>query len=87
MKKPRRLPLRRVLILFATLALFATACGGSSPEQAAAIAEAETNQAQLVLGGDFGSTQMLDAADGSITSLSDVVTGDRAVLAWYWAPH
>jgi len=76
-----------MLLLFATLALFASACGGTSAEQTAAIAEAEANEAQLVLGGDFGSTQMLDTADGSITSLSEVVTGDRAVLAWYWAPH
>jgi len=69
------------------LAIFATACGGASPEQQAAVGEAETNQASLVLGGDIASTGHLDVANGEVTSLGEVATGDRPVLAWYWAPH
>jgi hypothetical protein len=41
----------------------------------------------LALTSDVATTQLLDTADGSITQLSDVVTGDRPVLLWYWAPH
>jgi len=74
----------------ASLALFATACGGggaTSVELNAAASAAETNTPQLQLTEDIGSSQLLDTADGSIASLADVVTGDRPVLVWYWAPH
>lgn len=81
--------------LFATvtaLALFATACGGggaapTSEQASAAKAAAEVNIGALDLNDDLATTELLNAADGSITTLSDVVTGDRPVLVWYWAPH
>jgi len=85
----------RKMVLFvaslASLALFATACGGdagpSSEESSAATAAATSNQAALQLTADVATTQLLDTVDGGIVQLSDVVTGDRPVLLWYWAPH
>ena len=78
-------------VLLASLALFATACGGdagpSSEESSAATAAATSNQAALQLTADVATTQLLDTVDGGIVQLSDVVTGDRPVLLWYWAPH
>ena len=45
------------------------------------------NEAQLALSGDLSQTELLDTRTGEITTLSEVVTGDRPVLLWYWAPH
>ena len=82
---------RKLLVIFASLALFATACGGgggqSSEAASAAEAAASTNEATLALTGDLASTQLLDTTDGGIADLGDIVTGDRPVLLWYWAPH
>lgn len=91
MTKSRRTLASKLLVVVASLALFATACGGgggpSSEESSAATTAALTNQPQLQLTGDVASTQLLNTADGAIAQLSDVVTGDRPVLLWYWAPH
>ena len=78
---------RRLLAAVGALALFATACGGQSAEQAAAAEAAEANVSQVQISSDLSATELLDTRDGSVTSLDDVVTGDRAVLLWYWAPH
>ena len=78
---------QRLWLVLVALALFATACGGGAEADPAAVAAAESNESQLSLDGDIASTQLLDAATGEIASLGDVVTGDRAVLVWYWAPH
>lgn len=84
---------RSLLVVIAALALFATACGGgagggrSSAERDAALDAAAVNETQLVLTSDLATSQVLHTADGTATSLSEVVTGDRAVLLWYWAPH
>ena len=80
----------KLLLIVASLALFATACGGGGPsseENSAAQAAASSNVATLALTSDVATTQLLDAADGSIAQLSDLVTGDRPVLLWYWAPN
>ena len=79
----------QLLSIAASLALFATACGGgpSSEQRSAAQQVASSNEATLTLTSDVASTQFLDTADGSIAQLSEVVTGDRPVLLWYWAPH
>ena len=81
----------KLLLLVASIALFATACGGgggpSSQESSAAETAASSNEATLALTSDVVSTQFLDTADGSVAQLSEVVTGDRPVLLWYWAPH
>lgn len=84
---------RRVLLVLGAVALLATACGaaeggGLSTEQSsAAIEAAAANQPQLQLTDRVDTTQLLDTADGSIRDLGEVVTGDRPVLLWYWAPH
>lgn len=79
----------RLLGICAALALAATACagGGQSGEASnAAEAAAATNEAQLQRTDGLLTTQFLDTADGSIADLSEVITGDRPVLLWYWAP-
>ena len=91
MTKSKRILAHKLLLIVASLALFATACGGgggpSSEESSAAEAAASSNEATLVLTSDVASTQLLDIANGNIAQLSDVVTGDRPVLLWYWAPN
>ena len=82
---------RKLLTLVGALALFATACagGGGQSSEASSAAElaAQTNEPGLQLTSDITSTQLLDTVDGNISQLADVVTGDRPVLLWYWAPH
>lgn len=73
--------------LIGALALFATACGGGAEADPLAVAAAEANESQLQVAGNIATTELLDAQTGEISRLSDVVTGDRAVLVWYWAPH
>ena len=51
------------------------------------LAVAETNQANLVLTDDLAHTELLEGRTGAITNLDRVITGDRAVAIWYWAPH
>ncbi len=92
MTKSKRNLVHKMLLIVAALALFATACGGggggpSSEESSAAEAAAEANEFELRLTSDVATTQLLDTADGGIAQLSEVVTGDRPVLLWYWAPH
>lgn len=80
----------RALLVLGSLALFATACAGGGPSSeasSAAEAAAATNESELQLTSDLITTQLLDTADGSISDLSAVVTGDRPVLLWYWAPN
>ena len=80
----------RAWMLLALVAIVASACGGggaSSEESLAAIAAAETNEAQLSLSEDLSRSELLVGETGQITSLGDVVTGDRPVLVWYWAPN
>lgn len=81
-----------LLAVIALLALVAAACSGgaetasASEASTAVIAAATQNQSKLVLGDELSESQLLDTRTGAITSLGDVVTGDRAVLLWYWAP-
>lgn len=66
----------------------AVARSTTSPGQVAAIsALAEQNQAELNLTADVARTELLDGRTGQIARLSEIVTGDRAVLLWYWAPN
>lgn len=85
-------PLGRVPMLAIGLGLAATACAGGvsapdTPEAAAASVAAEANIDQLQTSSDVRDIQVLDVADGSITSLRESTTGDRPVLLWFWAPH
>ncbi len=96
MTKSTHIPTRKLLMTMAALAalvMVAPACGSASgagapsEQTSAAIAAAEPNETQLVLTQSVESTQFFDTADGTIRELADVVTGDRSVLLWYWAPH
>ena len=88
--------MRRHLIAASTLltvGLLASACGpsggadASDPAVASAAETAATNQSSLRGSSDVTMIEVLDVADGSITTLADAVDGDRPVLVWFWAPH
>ena len=81
-----------VLFYLSVLVTFLlAACGGGgvalSEQQDGLVANANANTASLQLTSDLETTEMLDSRTGEITDLSEVVTGDRAVLMWYWAPN
>ena len=87
-------PLRRgLLVTVLGFGLIASACGSgegsaaASPEAAAAGEAAEANQAALQLSDDLRDIEVLDVADGSISTLRAAVDGDRPVLVWFYAPH
>ena len=48
---------------------------------------ANTNLGTLQLADDVRDTEVLSVASGEISSLRAVVTGDRPVLLWFYAPH
>ena len=78
---------RRAFALVLSAALLAGCAGGSADEPASAAAvTAAVNATTLDFTGELATTEMLDVRTGEITALDDVVTGDRAVLLWYWAP-
>ena len=85
----------QLFMSFAGVALFATACGGgggsgngrTSEEVSAAVTTAQQNEASLTLSSDLSVSGLYDTHTGEITNLSEVVTGDRPILVWYWAPH
>lgn len=55
---------------------------GASAENAAAANIPNLQSAEVVF-----DVEVLSVADGSVSSLREVVTGDRPVLVWFWAPH
>jgi len=55
------------------------------PEEAQAAAE--QNIPNLQTSDDARDIEVVSVYDGSVTSLREVVTGDRPVLLWFWAPH
>ncbi len=55
------------------------------PEEARAAAE--QNIPNLQTSDDVRDIEVVSVYDGSVTSLREVVTGDRPVLVWFWAPH
>jgi len=88
---------RNLIAVTVMVMVLATACGGGggggggsaalSEQQNNLVVSANTNTASLQLTSDLTSTQMLDSRTGQITDLGEVVTGDRAVLMWYWSPN
>ena len=77
-------------VVVVALTLVATACSGgraSSDQDLATRAIAEQNEADLTLTDDIATTGLLAGQSGEITNLAEVVTGDRSVLVWYWAPN
>ena len=78
------------LLVLALVALALAACG-DRPEArrvapSAARVAADQNEAKLAFTEDLENSELLDTTTGQITSVSAVVTGDRAVLIWYWTP-
>ena len=55
---------------------------GASAEHAAA-----ENLPNLQSGETAFDVEVLSVADGSAVTVRSVVTGDRPVLVWFWAPH
>ncbi len=90
---PRPLPLRRGLtVAVLGVGLLASACGseGSAPDTPAANAAgaaAAENIDQLESADNVLDVEVLDVADGAISSLRAAVDGDRPVLLWFYAPH
>lgn len=85
---------RNLIAVTGMVMVLATACGGGggggaalSEQQNNLVVSANTNTASLQFTSDLTSTQMLDSRTGQITDLGEVVTGDRAVLMWYWSPN
>lgn len=86
------MPTFRLPAILLAAALTATACGGSSaPTTSGSMIDITTPTVavlpELLLTSELDTTQMFDTRTEDITSLSEVVTGDRAVLLWYWAPN
>jgi hypothetical protein len=52
-----------------------------------ALAAADANLPNLQTSDDARDIEVLSVTSGEITSLRSVVTGDRPVLVWFWAPH
>ncbi len=66
----------------------ATPDAGTETSSGASPADLAEENAQSLQSTDDGRTsEVLNIADGSITSLQEAVTGDRPVLLWFWAPH
>lgn len=89
MPKTPRLRLAGVAVAFG---LLATACGGGGAvvdeaATTAALESATNNSFELELTGDITTSEMIDVATGDITTIPDLIDGDKAVLVWYWAPH
>lgn len=89
--KSKRGRISQLLMMFAALAVFATACGGGggsgqSSEQSS-LAATTASQNTPTLSSDLSVSELFDTRTGEITNLSEVVTGDRPILVWYWAPH
>lgn len=88
MQTPQRFKLIAALV---ALVLIASACGAastpSSPEAAAAATAAEANLELLAGGTSAFDYEVLNVHDGSISTVEEVVDGDRAVLLWFFSPH
>lgn len=83
---------RRLAGLFAGVALLASACGGGAavPDDPAALAASETAAANidnLAQSSNVGQIELLNVADGSISTLNEAIDGDRPVLLWFYSPH
>ena len=88
-RSPKRRWVLPSLLVASVLMLLAAACSSSALSEDAliTIAVAEQNQESLNLSEDLASTELLDGKTGAITTLGDVITGDRAILVCYWRPN
>lgn len=83
---------RRLVSLLFGVALLASACGGSSnvsddPSARAANETAAANIDDLAQSDNGADIELLNVADGSVSTLRGAIDGDRPILLWFWAPH
>lgn len=81
----------RLGALFALLML-ASACSTGAdvpdnPAAAAASAEAAANIDNLQQSDNVFDIELLDVADGTVSTLGQAIDGDRPVLIWFYSPH
>ena len=57
--------------------------GGDQPDSEGASA----NGAAVAVSADVPDLEMVDVASGSSVRLASLVTGDKPLLLWFWAPH
>jgi len=75
------------------IGLMASACGAGavtapvSEQASAAGAAADENIDNLQESNNPLDTEVLNVADGSISTLRSAVDGDRPVLVWFYSPH
>ena len=62
--------------------------GGDQPASDQASGEsASANGAAVAVSDDVPDLEMVDVASGSNVRLASLVTGDKPLLLWFWAPH
>lgn len=61
--------------------------GAASNGELGPVEQGEANLASLTLGETPFDTEVLNVADGSVTTIESLVDGERPVLVWFWAPH
>lgn len=83
---------RRLVGLMLGVGLVASACGATSnvpdsPAAQAASDAASANIDDLAQSESGADIELLNVADGSVSTLRNAIAGDRPVLLWFWAPH
>ena len=62
--------------------------GGDQPVSDQASGEgASANGTAVAVSADVPDLEMVDVASGSNVRLASLVTGDKPLLLWFWAPH
>ena len=62
--------------------------GGDQPVSDQASGDgASANGAAVAVSADVPDLEMVDVASGSNVRLASLVTGDKPLLLWFWAPH
>jgi len=90
---PSRRPIRRRFAAsVAAASLLLAACGSGTavpdtPAAQAANAAASANIDDLAQSDNALDIEVLNVADGAVSTLRTAVSGDRPVLVWFWAPH
>ena len=49
--------------------------------------DASANGAAVAVSADVPDLELIDVASGSNVRLASLVTGDKPLLLWFWAPH
>lgn len=81
--------LARPCALLGSLVMLVAACSSIAltDAQQSAVERAAVTSQTLRLTSSFTSTELLDTRTGEAMSLETIVSGDRAVLLWFWAPN